>query len=131
MLLFWVCYLLTLLLALGLLFSTNNSLKKLDSNPPQQTREYAKSFSFNVWLTFALTWGYLTLATILAPISFTATLVAVSIWAAGMVVSVLFSRGAFDRCAVSTLKAIGWCVLTCNILALAVFGVLVSTGVLA
>lgn len=130
MLLFWVCYVLTLLLALGLLFSTSNSMKKLDSNQPRQTREYAKSFSFDVRTTFTLTWSYLTLATILAPISSTATLVAVAIWAAGMVVSMLFSRGAFDRCTVRTLKAIGWGPLTCHAVALAVFGVLVATGVL-
>lgn len=129
MLLFWVCYFLILLLALGLLFSTNNSVKKLDSNQPQQTREYAKLFSFYVHFTFALTWGYLTLASILAPISSTATLVAVAIWAAGMVMSTLFSRGAFSRCTVRTLKAIGWCALLCNILAHTVFGVLVATGV--
>jgi len=131
MLLFLVCYVLTLLLALGLLFSTSNSMKKLDSNQPRQTREYAKSFSFDVRTTLHLSWSYLTLATIHASISFTATLVAVAIWAAGMVVSMLFSRGAFDRCTVSTLKVIGWGTLTCNAVALPVFGVLVATGVLA
>lgn len=129
MLLFWVCYVLILLLALWLLFGTSDAVKKLDNNPPRQTREYAKLFSFYVHFTFALTWGYLTLATILAPISSTATLVAVAIWAAGMVVSMLFSRGAFDRCTVRTLKAIGWCVLLCNILAHTVFGELVANGV--
>lgn len=41
----------------------------------------------------------------------------------------LLKHGAFNKCAVPTLKRIGWGTLICNAVALAVFGVLVSTGV--
>ena len=40
-------------------------------------------------------------------------------------------RGVEPKCTVPTLKKIGWGTLICNAVALAVFGVLVATGVLA
>ena len=128
MLLFLLCYVLSLLLALCLLLCTMNALKKLDANLSHQSRDYAKLFSFDVRTTFSLTWGYLTLATVQVPTALTATLISAAIWASGIVMSILFSRGAFDRCTVRTLKAIGGSTLFCHITALMVFGELVANG---
>lgn len=43
----------------------------------------------------------------------------------------LLKHGALNNRTVPTLKRIGWGTLTCNAVALAVFGVLVATGVFA
>lgn len=146
--LFWLGYYLTTIITLINLIYTQKEVKRLNTrgeelltdpdykpwgkNRASEARTiswlYADMFSPKTCVPGVI-WFYQTAVSIITFTTLDAALISAVFGLTSTAIYLLLKRGAFNRCTVRTLKAIGWCALLCNILAHTVFGVLVATGV--
>lgn len=146
--LFWLGYYLTTIITLINLIYTQKEVKRLNTRGEElltdpdykpwgkprtpETRTiswlYADMFSPKTCVPGVI-WFYQTAVSIITFTTLDAALISAVFGLTSTAIYLLLKRGAFNRCTVRTLKAIGWGTLTCNAVALAVFGVLVATGV--
>lgn len=147
--LFWVAYILPTLITIMNLLYTKKATKRLNTRgeelltdpdykpwgknraPEARTISwlYADLFSGKTYVPGAI-WYYQTAVTLNTFTTLDPALISAGLGLTNTAIYLLLSRGALNKCAVPTLKRIGWGTLTCNAVALAVFGVLVATGVL-
>lgn len=150
MMLFWVAYTIPALITIMNLIYTQKAIKRLNTrgeelltdpnykpwgkNRAPETRTiswlYADLFSGKTYVT-GIIWYYQTAVTLNTFTTLDPALISAALGLTSTATYLFLSRGALNKCAVPTLKRIGWGTLTCNAVALAVFGVLVATGVLA
>lgn len=147
--LFWLGYYFTTLITLINLIYTQKEVKRLNTRgeelltdpnykPWVKTREpetrtiswlYADMFSPKICVPSVI-WFYQTAISLNTFTTLDPALISAALGLTSTATYLLLSRGALNRCTVPMLKKIGWGTLTCHAVALAVFGVLVATGVL-
>lgn len=149
MMLFWVAYILPTLITIMNLLYTKKATSRLNTRgaklltdpnykPWGKTRTpeartiswlYADMFSPKTYVTVII-WYYQTAVTLNTFTTLDPALISAGLGLTNTAIYLLLKHGAFNNRTVPTLKRIGWGTLTCNAVALAVFGVLVATGVL-
>jgi hypothetical protein len=149
MMLFWGAYTIPALITIMNLIYTKKAIKQLNTrgeelltdpnykpwgkNREPETRTtswlYADMFSPKTCIPGVI-WFYQTAVSLNTFTTLDPALISAALGLTSTAIYLLLSRGALNKCAVPTLKAIGWGTLICNAVALAVFGVLVATGVL-
>lgn len=146
--LFWLGYYITTLIILINLIHTQKLVKQLDT----QGKELLTDTNYEPWVknrepeTRTTTWLYTDMfspktyvpsviwfsQTAISLNTFTTldpALISAALGLTSTATYLLLSRGALNKCSVPTVKKIGWGTLTCHAVALAVFGMLVATGV--
>lgn len=148
MMLFWVAYTLPALITIMNLLYTKKTIKRLNTRGEElltdpnykpwgaprapETRTiswlYADLFSGKTYVP-GIIWYYQTAVSLNTFTTLDPALISAGLGLTSTAIYLLLKRGALNKCTVPTLKRIGWGTLTCHAVALAVFGVLVATGV--
>lgn len=146
--LFWLGYYLTNLITIMNLIYTHKVVKQLDTqgeelltdtnykpwvkNREPETRTiswlYADMFSPKICVPGVI-WFYQAAISLNTFTTLDPALISAALGLTSTATYLLLSRGALNKYSVPMLKKIGWGTLTCHAVALAVFGVLVATGV--